>query len=204
MRFISRVDRTPEARNVCQDFRASLFLLCECAAWDLPKPGGTRSAFADKQQKRGSVRSILQDAQRHGQRRACWRGSRLAPSPTRRFPCLFWHVTKRATALHHRRRTSANNVSLCPTASSLTRSTAAPPGTFRRAGHAAPCAVGPVARDKGYKAASLLCAPLGPQLAGCCQCPNCAPGQIFAIARFHSCDPIEGIQNIYKATIWRV
>ena len=114
MRFISCVDRTPEARNVCQDFRASLFLLCECAAWDLPKPGGTRSAFADKQQERGNVRSILQDAQRHGQRRACWRGSRLAPSPTRRFPCLFWHVTKQATAPRHRRRTSANNVSQHP------------------------------------------------------------------------------------------
>ena len=110
------------------DFRASLFLLCECAAWDLPKPGGTRSAFADKQQERGNVRSILQDAQRHGQRRACWRGSRLAPSPTRRFPCLFWHVTKQATAPRHRRRTSANNVSRCPPP-------AARPGTPPRPWH---------------------------------------------------------------------
>ena len=158
MRFISLVDRTPEARTILPDVRASLFLLCECAAWDLPKPGGTRSAFADKQQERGNVRSILQDAQRHGQRRACWRGSRLAPSPTRRFPYLFWHVTKRATALHHRRRTSANNVSLCPTASSLTRSTAAPPGTFRRAGHTWGHGVGHFAREKGYWAASLLTA----------------------------------------------
>ena len=49
----------------------------------------------------------------------------------------------------------ANNVSLCPTVSSLTRNTTAPLLTFRRAGHAAPYAVGPVAREKGYKAASL-------------------------------------------------
>ena len=129
------------------------------------------------------MRSILQDAQRHGQRRACWRGSRLAPSPTRRFPCLFWHVTKRATALHHRRRTSANNVSLCPTASSLTRSTAASPGTFRRAGHAAPCAVGPVARDKGYWAASLLPVPWGRRLPGAASArrKDCRPRGLDAL-----------------------
>lgn len=166
MRFISCVDRTPEARNVCQDFRASLFLLCECAAWDLPKPGGTRSAFADKQQERGNVRSILQDAQRHGERRACWRVCRLAPSPARRFPCLFWHVTKRATALHQPRRTSANNGSQCPPASSTTRNTTAPRASVRRAGHAAPCAVGPVARERGNKAATLRRPPRESRLPG--------------------------------------
>ena len=143
MRFISRVDRTPEARNVCQDFRASLFLLCECAAWDLPKPGGTRSAFADKQQERGNVRSILQDAQRHGQRRACWRGSRLAPSPTRRFPCLFWHVTKQATAPRHGRRTSANNGSQCPPPAARPGTRPRPVPFVRRAGHAATRKPGP-------------------------------------------------------------
>jgi hypothetical protein len=32
----------------------------------------------------------------------------------------------------------------------------------------------------------------------------CAPGRVFGIGRFHSCDPIERVQNIYKAAIWRV
>lgn len=91
--------------------------------------------------------------------------------PARRFPCLFCHVAKRATALHHRRRTSANNGSQCPPASNTTRSTAAPLLTFRRAGHAAPCAVWPVARDKGYKAASLLCAPWSRSLPGAASAP---------------------------------
>ena len=166
MRFISLFDRTPEARNVCQDFRASLFLLCECAAWDLPKPGGTRSAFADKQQERGNVRSILQDAQRHGQRRACWRGSRLAPSPPRRVPCLFWQVTKQATAPRHRRRTSANNVIRCPPPAARPGTPPRPVAFVRRAGHTWGHGVGHFAREKGYKAASLRRAPWVRRLPG--------------------------------------
>ena len=46
-----------------------------------------------------------------------------------------------------------------PAASSLTRNTAAPRASVRRAGHAAPCAVGPVAREKGNWAATLRTAP---------------------------------------------
>ena len=43
---------------------------------------------------------------------------------------------------------------------------AAPAESVRRAGHAAPCAVGPVAREKGYKAATLRTAPQGMPPAG--------------------------------------
>ena len=66
----------------------------------------------------------------------------------------------------------ANNVSLCPTASSLTRSTAAPLGTFRRAGHAAPCAVGPVARERGNWAATLRRPPRESRLPGAASAPS--------------------------------
>ena len=83
---------------------------------------------------------------------------------------------------------------------------AAPAESVRRAGHTWGDAVGHVAREKGYKAASLRRAPWGRRLPGAASAPSsapdCAPGRVFI--GFHSCDPIERIQNIYKAAIGRV
>ena len=91
---------------------------------------------------------------------------------------------------------------------SLDQEQATPRASFRRAGHVAPCDMGHFAREKGYKAASLRRAPWVRRLPGTASAPrhrkDCAPGRIFAICRFDSCDPIERIQNIYKAAIWRV
>ena len=49
---------------------------------------------------------------------------------------------------------------------SLDQEQATPRASFRRAGHVAPCDMGHVAREKGYKAATLRTAPQGMPLAG--------------------------------------
>ena len=80
------------------------------------------------------------------------------------------HSEALCTTLHHRARGKSRSSAIrtadsrqqcepATAATPTTRNSAAPPGRFRRAGHAAPCGMGHFAREKGNWAASLLPVP---------------------------------------------
>ena len=72
---------------------------------------------------------------------------------------------------------------------SLDQEQATPRASFRRAGHTWGDAVGPFAREKGYKAATLRTAPQVKPLAGNGQLrrKDCRPCRFDALLQAHSC-----------------